>query len=184
MGSEVKGSYFVSARQRLEELGAGALERSIAAMPAASRDALSRPLSSDWYPEDALFDAFHAVHREVCDRDPARFRTLIAECTHIGARRFFRSVLSIATPGFYLRNYATIVAQLRRGPTRVDVVTEARSSSARIVFVDLPHSDDPLYHQATFAGFDFVWGVMKRPPPRMAVTAAAPMRFELSLSWD
>lgn len=182
--SEVKGMYFVAARQYLLDAeGSPAVDRVVKLMPPTTADAMRDPEASRWYPEAALRDAFHAVHREVCRGDLARFHKMIEGSTSLGMQRFFRALLGISTPAFYLRNFPTVVGQLRRGPAKIEVDVSSSSRSARVRFVDMPFSDDTLYHAATVAGFDVVFAVMGHPRPHIQLTSATKSSYELSVEW-
>lgn len=180
--SEVKGMYFVAARQHLlDRHGAEALARAVAAMPALHQQALLDPLASAWYPEEALHDAFVAVFDQVCRRDEAAFLEMLEEATRVGMNRFFRVLVGITTPSFMLKRYPVLTKQLRRGSTRVEV--EVRDGKASIRVAALPFADDKLYQIAFVAGLNVLFDVMIARRPRTRVHAVSSRGFVIDVDW-
>lgn len=88
--SEVKGIWFLVAREQLEQqFGAAGFQDVLDAMPAEFQHALREPLASSWYAEEALQEALRAMrHTLVPDADDCR--ALLFSCTQRGVGRFFR----------------------------------------------------------------------------------------------
>lgn len=180
--SEVKGAYFVVARRYFaEKFGDEAVERAIASMPEETRYAMESPFASNWYPEVALRDGFRAVFGEVLREDRSAFADAMVDCTLEGTNRFFRALLSIATPRFFFTNYPTVYKQLRRGPSHVEVSHVSGGTNLR--FVDLPYSDDELYQLALIGGMNAVFDVLRRPRPDIELTDIAPTSVALELRY-
>ncbi|MEB2310903.1 MAG: hypothetical protein OZ921_21810 [Sorangiineae bacterium] len=181
--SEVKGVYFVSARDALvERAEPGALARVTAALPEATRRVFEEPLTSGWYPEVALHDLVTAIWSEICDRDRERFLEFLEFALTLGMKRFFRALLGVTSPGFFLRRYPTVFSAIRRGPPHVTV--EVERTSATIHVHDMPYSDDPLYHLVYEAGFNVFFLLMKRTRPRMRLMGASATALTILLDWD
>lgn len=180
--SEVKGAYFVVARRYFtERYGEVAVERAVASMPSATRYAMESPFASSWYPEEALHDGFHAVFREVLRENRAAFADAMVDCTLEGTNRFFRALLSIATPRFFFTNYPTVYKQLRRGPSHVEVSHVSGGTDLR--FLELPYSDDELYQLALIGGMNAVFDVLRRARPKIELTDVAPTSISVALRY-
>lgn len=148
MPSEVKGAWFVTARRYvLEEHGQDEFDAYVEAAREESRDALRDPLASDWYPETVMRDALEAFHRVVCREDDQRFSAAMEACAVLGTHWFLQMLVSVTTPGYFLRLLPTALRQVRRGPVRMTV--DARDGSATLRFVDHPFADHAQYRLAT-----------------------------------
>ncbi len=146
--SEVKGAWFVTARRYvLQDHGPEVFSRYVAAAPAASRDALSDPVVSRWYPEEVMRDALEAFFREVSARDADKFTAAMERCTVLGTHWFVQMLVSVSTPRYLLRLLPATLRQLRRGPVRMTV--DVRERDATLRFAHHPNSDHPCYRLAT-----------------------------------
>lgn len=119
--SEVKGIWFLVAREQLEQqFGAAGFQDVLDAMPAEFQHALREPLASSWYAEEALQEALRAMrHTLVPDADDCR--ALLFSCTQRGVGRFFRAMMRLSSPHFVLRQVPTMWKHIRRDRARIDV---------------------------------------------------------------
>ena len=146
--SEVKGAWFMTARRYvLQEHGEETFARYVAALPERSRAAVSEPVVSRWYPEDAMHDALEAFFQEVVDRDAVKFCAAMERCAVLGTHWFLQILVSVTTPRYLLRLLPSALRQMRRGTVRL--VVDAREDSATLRFTNHPYADHPCYRLAT-----------------------------------
>ena len=145
--SEVKGVWFVTARAWVAGHGEDALGRVLLGMDPEWRPALTDPLTSGWYAEEALQQALRAMRRELSLEREHDFLRAMRECTEIGISRFFRALVRLSSPPFVLRQVPTMWRQIRRGAGRVEVETLAGRSI--IHYREFPYFDDENYRLLT-----------------------------------
>lgn len=147
--NEVKGSWFVSARRLIASENPDSLPELLRNIDAPYREALSDPLASRWYPEEALQQLFVAIHRVLAKGDRDEFARLMERTTEMGIRHFFRFLVRLSTPSFVLRQVPNIWKQIRRGPGKV--VVDIGEGAGVIRYSDFPYFADPLYRALTKA---------------------------------
>lgn len=147
--SEVKGSWFISARRVITSEQPESLSELLRHIDPPYRDAISDPLASHWYPEAALQQLFAAMHRVMAEGDRDTFGRLMERTTEAGIRHFFRFLVRLSTPSFVLRQVPTIWKQIRRGPGKVVVDIEEKQATIR--YSEFPYFADPLYRAFTKA---------------------------------
>ena len=146
--SEVKGSWFVTARTYLHAKGGDELlERVARFVPDDGRHSLFEPLASDWYPEALLQQALAGMRAELADGSSHRFLTVMQECTAIGINRFFRVLLRMSSTEFVLRQVPTMWRQIRRGAGEVSVETTPKATVLH--YRAFPYFDDENYRLLT-----------------------------------
>lgn len=144
----MKGIWFVTSRRYvLQEYGHDVFERYVQAAPRAYRDLLRDPVVSRWYSEETLRDALAAFHAVVTGSNDATFQAAMERCTVLGVHWFLQILASVTTPSYLLRLLPPTLNQIRRGPVRVQVVTDVRSATLR--FTGQPYADDPRYLLST-----------------------------------
>jgi hypothetical protein len=142
--SEVKGIWFATARRyMLDAHGRDALAAVIEEVPADHRDALSAPLASQWYPEEALQESLRAASRVMARGNRDKMLELLEGCSIVGVNHFFRIALRITTTAFALRMLPTTWAHMRRGPGRMEV--DLRAGEGIVDYLDFPYFDDLNY---------------------------------------
>jgi hypothetical protein len=142
--SEVKGIWFVTLQHFLTDaLGAEGFARVVRAVPEPHRDALEAPLTSSWYPEEALQAALHAVHDAAAHGDRIRYTALVEGATQHAISRFFRALLRATTARFLLKQIPTMWRRIRLDATRFRVDVDAEGVTVR--YDGFPYFDDPLY---------------------------------------
>jgi hypothetical protein len=180
--SEVKGAWFVTARRYIQqEHGDEVLARYVAAAPAESREALSDPVVSRWYPESAMRDALEAFFQEVATRDAARFTAGMERCAVLGTHWFLQILVSATTPRYMLRLLPAALRHIRRGSVRV--VVDVRDSSATLRFVNQPFGDHPCYRMATPAILRAVLRLCVGQSARATLTRCDAMNQVVDLAW-
>src|SRR5512139_866770 len=113
--SEVKGSWFVTARTYLVSEGSDELVQRVAKfLPDHQRHSLLEPLPSGWYPEESLQNALMGMRTELARGSPERFLDIMRQCTELGISRFFRVLLRLGSTEFVLRQVPTMWKQIRR----------------------------------------------------------------------
>lgn len=148
--SEVKGLWFVALQQYLrDEHGEAELERVVDCSPQQYRAALRAPLTSSWYPEEALQSALSAVYTCTARANDERFMRVIEGVTEHGISRFFRVLLRLATPAFVLKQVPAMWRHGRRGMGKVEVSVGA--SAVTVSYADFRYFEDRLYHLLTEA---------------------------------
>lgn len=149
-GAEVKGLWFASLQGYLREAyGEAELQRVLAAMPENYRAALDAPLTSSWYPEDALQSSLSAVYTCMARGNEQRFMQLIEAVTEHGISRFFRVLLRMANPEFVLKQVPAMWRHGRRGLGRVEV--SVAPNVVTVSYSGFPYFDDHLYRLLTEA---------------------------------
>jgi hypothetical protein len=149
-GTEVKGLWFVALQGHLRETyGEEELQRVIEAMPENFRDALDAPLTSSWYPEEALQSSLSAVYATTARGNDQRFMQMIEGVTEHGVSRFFRVLLRMANPEFVLKQVPAMWRHGRRGLGRVEVTVVP--NVVTVSYSEFPYFDDPLYRLLTEA---------------------------------
>lgn len=142
--SEVKGIWFVSARKWvLTDLGEPALRSVLAELDGIAREALEAPLSSHWYPEEALQRSLDAARRVLCDDDSDRMLEMLERVSLVGINTFWRTALRITSTDFALRALPVSWRHIRRGPGEMSVDIE--NGVAKIQYRYFPYFDDPNY---------------------------------------
>ena len=148
--SQVKGVWFASAHNFLvDELGDERLDAVVRAMAPAHREALSRPIAYDWYPEPALQDMLNALFEVECGNDQIYFEDLMRRCTRTGVSRFFRVLVSLGSFRFVTSKVPVMWGRIRRGAGEVDVEFLSNPERARVSYRDFPWFSDPLYRLMT-----------------------------------
>lgn len=150
MASEVKGIWFESARGwLLRTHGPEALVRVEQRLDPELRGLLREPMASQWYPESSLAALLVATRDELTDGSARGFIAMVEDITLDGVGRFFRLVLSLASPGFVLRKVPVLWNRMRRGAGRVEV--ETRPDRVRLRYREFPWFDDENYRLMTVA---------------------------------
>lgn len=148
MRSEVKGIWFDSARGWLDRHhGRARLERIDARVAPQYRGILRDALTSGWYPEEALAEMLFAMRAELTDGSREAFIGIIESITLEGVGRFFRLVLSLASPTFVLRKVPVLWDRMRRGAGRVEV--EVLPDRVRLHYREFPWFGDENYRLMT-----------------------------------
>lgn len=182
--SEVKGAYFVTARRYLaRERGEECLAATVAAMPRHTRESLDNPLSSSWYPEEALRDALAAFERVAAGGDRTEFSRMMEACTVDGTRNFVKALLAVSSPRFLLNRYPMLSGVFRRGPCRVEV-EHALDGASFVRYDQLPFADDPRYHCTAAAGLRALLRLTTRRTPDVKVTRFDARFLELRVQLD
>jgi hypothetical protein len=168
--SEVKGIWFDSAARWLRRTrGPDAAARLDALVSEAHRGILLDPVVFDWYPEAALGDLLAAVRVELTDGSAGAFVHIIEEITLDGVGRFFRLVLSLASPSFVLRKVPILWGRMRRGAGRVEV--DATLQRVRLRYRDFPYFDDENYRLMTVATLGGVCRAAGAKAPSVEIVA-------------
>ena len=147
--SEVKGSWFVSARAHLlDAMGEAGIEGVVARM-GEHAECLRDPLSGRWYPEIALQTLLHALDDEL-GNDKAKFEAAMMGATRQGVNTFFKTLLSLTTSRFLLRQVPVLWRMLRRkdGAT---IKVESEGQASVVHYSDFPWYEDPLYRRMAVA---------------------------------
>ena len=166
--SEVKGIWFDTARGWLRrEVGEEKLARIDARVSPAHRGVLLEPVVAEWYPEEALAELLAAMRAELTDGSRREFMRLIEEITLEGVGRFFRLVLSLASPRFVLRKVPVLWNRLRRGDGRVDV--EITTDRIKLHYRDFPYFDAENYRLMTVATLAGVCKAAGSQTPRVEI---------------
>jgi hypothetical protein len=148
--SEVKGLWFVALQQYLRDAhGDAELERVAEAMPARYRAVLRAPLTSSWYPEEALQSALSAAYASTARANDQDFMALIEGVTEHGISRFFRVLLRMATPEFVLKQVPAMWRHGRRGLGTVTV--SVLPKVVTVSYAEFPYFDDRRYRLLTEA---------------------------------
>lgn len=144
----VKGAWFVVARDfvllQRDQAAVDAVGRYVTAE---HRDTWLDPMTSAWYPEQALQEAFVGLHQVVADGSAAAFEEICAECTRRALSRFFTAVLSLSTPSLVLKSVPTMWRAIRRGPATVEV--RQVEGGSEIHYGAFPFFGDLLYRRMT-----------------------------------
>ena len=176
----MKGAWFSTARaQLLERYGEECVARVLARMPDDTRGAFADPMSGSWYPEVCLRDAFRAVSEEVFDGDPVAFEEFIETCALAGVRRFFRALIAITSPAFFIGKLPTVFRQVRRGSPNATV--DLSGDRAIIHMSDLPFSDDPLYRHAACASLRALVSLAASRRPAVSVTGYSATSIDIEI---
>ncbi|MBC8069578.1 MAG: hypothetical protein IAG13_14670 [Deltaproteobacteria bacterium] len=150
MASEVKGIWFESTRGwLLRTHGPEALARVEQRLAPELRGLLRDPMASQWYPESALAELLAATRAELTDGSARGFVAMVEDITLDGVGRFFRLLLSLASPGFVLRKVPVLWSRMRRGSGRVEV--ETLSDRVRVRYSEFPWFNDENYRLMTLA---------------------------------
>ena len=148
MRSEVKGVWFVTAkRYLLEDYGPEMFDRYVAGVSEAHREWVREPNVSRWYPEDMMRDALVSFYVEVARGSDSVFTAAMERCAVLGIHWFLQLLVSVATPRHLLRLVPAALAQIRRGPVKVQI--DAREGGATLRFTGQPYADDLRYRLAT-----------------------------------
>jgi hypothetical protein len=148
VASEVKGIWFVATREyALEVHGQRTFEQLLDQTPQKFRDVYAAPITSAWYPEEALQEVLSILHELVAQGNDARFERIVEGCTEKGIHRLFQMLLRVSSPGFVLRMVPTMWRQLRRGAGHVDV--EQHEGHAIVRYSEFPWFNDRLYRILT-----------------------------------
>ncbi len=83
-----------------------------------------------------------AIDQVVTRGSVPEFERFVEGCIGEGIATFFKSLLSITTPAFMLRQYPSMYSRVRRGPSQVEV--DLSESDARLRFSSLPNADHEL----------------------------------------
>lgn len=146
--SEVKGIWFDSASRWVRRThGLEALARVDARVSAEHRGILLDPVAFEWYPEAALGDLLAAVRAELTDGTADAFVRVMEDVTLDGVGRFFRLVLSLASPSFVLRKVPVLWGRMRRGAGGVQVEVERQRVVLR--YREFPYFEDENYRLMT-----------------------------------
>ena len=165
---EVKGVWFVTARQEVEaSFGADALEVLVASVPAAHRNAIAEPIASAWYPEEALKACLHSLRLDLVGGGAGRFGTLLERCTERGMGKFFSALVRAASPRFLIGQVPTMWDRIRRGPAFVEVEHGVGESLLR--YRAFPYFDDPVYEQLTVCSVRALVRLCTKTEPELAV---------------
>ncbi|MGE0327190.1 MAG: hypothetical protein AB7S68_33010 [Polyangiaceae bacterium] len=143
MGSEVKGIWFLVARDEVDSRwGAEAYATLADAVPPEYQSALKDPLASSWYPEEALQCALEAMRERLVSAEEP-YRELLFACTQRGMGRFFRAMMRITSPHFVLRQVPTMWRHIRRDNANIEV--SLGDPTSRVTYSGFPYFDDPNY---------------------------------------
>ena len=170
---QVKGVWFTTARRYvLERHGDDTLARVAEEMPEAMRAALTAPLASLWYSEEALQQGMQAIHRVVADGDSDRFVAIMQACTELGVSHFFRALIRLGTPAMVLRKVPAMWSLIRRGPA-ARIAVDADAVRAVVSYADFPYFDDPNYRSLTVGSLRAVTWICARRVPRVEIVSHA-----------
>ena len=112
-------------------------------MPPEHRPIMRDPITSDWYPEGALGASLKATREVIGRGSDAGTLTAIEGCTLEGIRRFWSVALRLTTTHFALQMLPSTWSHMRRGPGKLEVVTEPDRSVVR--YSAFPYFDDVNY---------------------------------------
>jgi hypothetical protein len=142
--SEVKGIWFVSARKWVvQDVGEEALRAVLSELHGPAREALEEPLSSHWYPEEALQQGLDAARRVLAGDSSDRMLELLEQVSLVGINTFWRTALRITSTEFALRALPVSWRHIRRGPG--EMVVDVEDGFAKIHYRHFPYFDDPNY---------------------------------------
>jgi hypothetical protein len=180
--SEVRGIMIVTLRRYiLEEHGDQVFGRYVAFASDETRDALSEPLASRWYPEIVMRDAMEACYHAVCNGNDTLFAHAMEKGATLGTHWFFRMLLSVTTPRYLIHLMPTALRRLRRGPVRLEM--QVRNGDATLRVIDHPFADHPQYRLATPA----ILGAVVRlcsPSARVTLVDYGPTTQVVQVQWD
>jgi len=142
--SEVKGAWFVTARRfALDTHGELGLRAVIERMKPRHRHALANPLTSMWYPEEAMQDAFAASRVVMTDGTDEKMIEMFEGCSLVGINHFWRIALRVTSTEFAIRMLPSTWRHMRRGPGTMSVEVDGRH--AKIHYRRFPYFDDVNY---------------------------------------
>jgi hypothetical protein len=168
--SEVKGIWFVTARSYvLEEHGPERLAAMAAMMDERWRSVLREPLTSVWYPEQALSQALAAMCAVLANGSQDRFTRVVEDCTAVGVSRFFKVMLLVSSARFALRQVPTMWRHIRRGAGRVEVAD--RKTGTLVAYREFPYFDDPNYRSLTLGSLTAMLRICTRHTPQVTIRA-------------
>ena len=169
--SEVKGIWFDSALRWLERThGPGAAARLDARVSAPYRGILTEPLAFQWYPEAALAELLPAMRAELTDGSDEAFVSVVEQITLDGVGRFFRLVLSLASPAFVVRKVPVLWGRMRRGAGRVEV--ESGDGVVHLHYRDFPWFADDNYRLLTVGSLRGVCAAAGAKDPDVTIVGA------------
>lgn len=179
---EVKGVWFITARAEVEStFGRDALEVLVESVPAPHRKVIAEPLTSEWYPEEALQACLRSLRMDLMRGESARFGRFLEGCTERGVGTFFSALLRISTPRFVLSQVPTMWRHIRRGPGHVEVEHGERETTLR--YRAFPFFDDPIYEELTVASVGAVVRVCTRTDPDITVARVTDHSLDLRVRY-
>jgi hypothetical protein len=179
---EVKGVWFVTARQEVEAtFGPEALEVLVASVPSRHRPAVAEPLASAWYPEEALQACLRSLRLDLVSDHSVRFAELLERCTERGMGTFFSALVRVCTPRFILGQVPTMWRQIRRGPGFVEV--EHGDGESALRYRSFPYFDDPVYEELTVCSVRAVVRCCTRVEPELTVERVTGDALDLRLRY-
>ena len=182
MRSEVKGVWFVTAkRYLLEDYGPEMFDRYVAGVSEAHREWVREPAVSRWYPEEMMRDAMNSFYTVVARGNDAVFTAAMERCAVLGIHWFLQLLLSVTTPRYLLRLVPTALAQIRRGPVRVQI--DAREDGATLRFTGQPYAGDLRYRLATPAIVRSLMSVCVGQSARATLTSFDETTHVCDVSW-
>ncbi len=165
---EVKGVWFITARAEVEStFGKDALEVLVESVPSKHRKIIAEPLTSEWYPEEALQACLRSLRLDLMRGESTRFAQFLERCTGRGVGTFFSALLRMSTPRFVLGQVPTMWRHIRRGPGFVEVEHGEHQSVLR--YQSFPYFDDPIYEELTVASVGAVLRVCTKSEPDLTV---------------
>jgi hypothetical protein len=180
--SEVKGVWFVTARRLLASKHPGAVAEMVRLVDADLRSALTDPLPSSWYPEEALRQMLTAMNRVVANGDKDVFLRLMEEATDLGIQHFFRILVRIGSPAFVLKRVPTMWRQIRRGAGKVEVEADDRRATLR--YTEFPWFSDPLYRLMTLGSLAAVVRLCAGRDANLAIVDHGPDWLTVRIEYD
>jgi hypothetical protein len=173
--SYVKGLWFVTARRYAEvKYGEAALDAVVNSMPERYRHAMSAPLASEWYEEEALGHALRAARDVLAGGADERMLAVLEASTLEGINRFWRTALRVASTELALRMLPASWRHVRRGPGTLEV--DVRGRSAVVHYARFPYFNDVNYRL-------LVLGTLR---PLMRIATGVQAHVEISgygMSW-
>lgn len=146
--SEVKGLWFTVGRKYIvDTYGQETLDACIARLGERHGAVLADPLSSAWYPEEALQQTLGVLHVVVAREDPELYVRILEECSLLAVHHFFRALLRLVPPPTMLRKVPKMWTLIRRGAGRVTV--DADETHAVVRYAEFPYFDDVNYRLLT-----------------------------------
>jgi hypothetical protein len=107
------------------------------------RGALESPLTSAWYPEEAMQNAFAATKEVLAEGSDEKMVHLFEGCALLGINHFWRIALRVTSTEFAVRMLPATWRHVRRGPGTMAVLVDGRH--AKIHYARFPYFDDVNY---------------------------------------
>ncbi len=179
VNSEVKGMWFASARDYLQEHhGPDTLERVIQSM-GSHGEVLRDPDHNLWYPEAALAAMLAVLDEVLCQGDGERFIESIVGASTQGIGRFFRLLMGLGSTRFLLKKVPTLFHWIRRCNARVEV--DSSPERTLIHYRDFPWFEDERYRWMTVGTLRGMVEISTGKTPQIHVLDAGPSHLSVEV---